>query len=274
MEPIPRLLVNESSRKTVLDVALEAVNVAGNILRERFQTALQVDQKGPRDIVTDVDHQVESEMLGLLCSEFPDFGVVAEESPHIQGNSPYTWVVDPLDGTRNFAAGIPHFATVVALMDGDEALLGITYDPLKEELFLAERGKGAMLNGKPIRVSTKLELKACLLGLDLGYVADTGVPVALEMLRHIWPSMQSVRLMGSAALGLAYAAAGRLDVYFHHRLSPWDMAAGSVQVVEAGGVLTDRYGGPFSLQAEGVIATNTTLHNGFLNAIRDVAGQR
>jgi myo-inositol-1(or 4)-monophosphatase len=270
-------------------VAIDAAHRAGQIIQDRFLTPKKVSFKGPANPVTDVDLAAEQAVLGVLRAEYPLFGILSEESPPLETGSPYTWVVDPLDGTRNYAAGIPHFCVVVALAasppapspslmergSGGEAevVLGVTYDPVREELFTAQWGQGACLNGKPIAVSSKLELAQALLGFDLGYV-DEGAGLALDMVRALWPGMQSIRLMGSSALGLAYAAAGRVDLYFHHSLAPWDVASGLLLVREAGGLVVDRQGQPGGLHTPSVIASSSHLIQRFLQATDGLAWRR
>jgi myo-inositol-1(or 4)-monophosphatase len=231
--------------------------------------------KGRADIVTDVDLAAEREILGLLRSEYPRFGILSEESAPIESESgsPYSWVIDPLDGTRNYANGIPHFCVVVALAQGEEMVLGVTYDPMREELFTAQAGQGAFLNGNAIAVSKQQEMGQCLLGFDLGYV-DEKAGLALDMMRSLWPGFQSMRLMGSSALGLAYAAAGRVDLYFHHALAPWDVASGLLLVREAGGEVVDRQGRRALLHTPSVIAASPHLIDRFLGATDGMAWRR
>ena len=251
------------SGKTAMEVATTAASLAGSILRDRFRTPKEVSFKGRADIVTDVDIAAEKAVLEVLRAEYPEFGILAEESKPIESESPFTWVVDPLDGTRNYANGIPHFCTVVALSYRDSPIVGVTYDPMREELFTAEQGKGAFVNGQPMTISESQVLAQALLCCDLGYV-DEKAGLALDLIRSIWPGMISLRLMGSAALGVAYAAAGRVDLYFHHSLMPWDIAAGHVLVREAGGVIVDKQGQPASLHTPSIIASNAQLVNNFL----------
>ncbi|MDP6228161.1 MAG: inositol monophosphatase family protein [Dehalococcoidia bacterium] len=258
-------LPNSRSGKSAMDVAVDATRISGRILQERFRTSMQVSFKGPTDIVTDVDLAAERAVLELLRKEYPSFGILAEESPPVESDSPYTWVVDPLDGTRNYANGIPHFCTVVALARGDEPVLGVTYDPVREEMFTAQEGQGAFVNGVRLSVSEGRDLGMALLCCDLGYV-DEKAGVALDMIRSLWPGLLGLRLLGSAALGVAYAAAGRVDLYFHHSLSPWDIAAGLVLVREAGGVVMDKQGRSASLRTPSVIASSSFLVDRFLQA--------
>ena len=253
-----------SSGKSAMEVAIGAAKVAGGILRERFRTTKEISFKGRADIVTDVDIAAEKAVLEVLRAEYPDFGILAEESQPIEAESPFTWVVDPLDGTRNYANGIPHFCTVVALAFQDFPIVGVTYDPMREEMFTAQQGQGAHLNGELLAISESVELSQSLVCCDLGYV-DEKAGLALDLIRSIWPGMISLRLMGSAALGVAYAAAGRVDLYFHHSLMPWDIAAGHVLVREAGGVIVDKQGQPANLRTPSIIASNAKLVKNFLD---------
>ncbi len=262
-EAAKRPLPATADGRSALDVALEAARAAGDIIRGGWDSDLQITFKGRNDIVTDADVAAEKAVLEILTNAFPDFGILAEESQPIDKTSPYRWIVDPLDGTRNYAQAIPHFCTMVALAEGEEVIAGVIYDPVREETFTAALGQGAFLNGAPITVSDTLEVSRALLGCDLGYV-DTRAGEALDLIRHLWPGLVSVRWMGSSGLGLAYAASGRVDLYFHHSLSPWDLAVGLILVKEAGGVVLDRQGQPASLRNPSVIAANPGLVSDFL----------
>ncbi len=268
-EPIPA----SKSGRSALDVSIDAARRAGEVIRQRFQTEKEVSFKGRADIVTDVDLAAEKAVMELVQAEYPDFSVLSEESPPIQTGSQYTWVIDPIDGTRNFAEGIPHFCVVVALARGDQMVVGVTYDPIKKELFTAQEGQGAFVNGEPIRASERQEMAECLLGFDLGYV-DEKAATALDMIRSLWPGFQSMRLMGSAALGMAYAAAGRIDLYFHHSLSPWDMASGILLAREAGGEVVDRQGQVANLYTPSVIVSSPRIIDRFLTATEGTEWRR
>ena len=251
--------------RSALDVALEATTTAGEIIRGGWDSDRQITFKGRADIVTDIDVAAEKAVLEILTSAFPQFGILAEESQPVAGESRYRWVVDPLDGTRNYAQSIPHFCTIVALAEGDDIVAGVVYDPVREETFTAAKGQGAFLNGAPITVSETTEIARSLLSFDLGYV-DEKAGLAIDMLRSLWPGMYSVRMMGSAGLGLAYAASGRVDLFFHHSLSPWDVAAGLVLAEEAGGRVVDRQGNKAGLFTPSVICSSPALVEGFLAA--------
>ena len=251
------------SDKTALYVAIEAADRAGESLRTNFQKASSVRHKGRANIVTDADLQAENSVKSLLQAEYPDHSILSEESEPVTGESEYTWILDPLDGTNNFSFGIPFFSTVLALASGSEVLLGIVYDPLRGELFLAQKGKGASLNNKRVSVSGKTAVRNSLIGLDLGYVDEKGKRL-LQFITGLWPDVYAFRIMGSGALGMAYAASGRLDLYFHLLLYPWELACGQLLVSEAGGVATNLEGKPLGMGEDAVIASNEALHAEFL----------
>ena len=264
-QPENEAITPSRSGRTALEVSIDAAQRAGQIIRERFLTEKEISFKGRADIVTDVDLAAEKVILDLVREEYPQFSILSEESNPIETGSPYTWVIDPIDGTRNFAEGIPHFCVVVALAKGSDMVVGVTYDPIKEETFTAELGQGAFLNGAPISVSERQEIPNCVLGFDLGYV-DQKSGTALDMIRFLWPGFQTMRLMGSSALGMAYAAAGRIDLYFHHSLSPWDSASGLLLAREAGGNVVDRQGNDANLFTPSVIVSSPHLIGRFLEA--------
>lgn len=258
---------------TAMDVAREAAQRAGSVVVDRMHGPMSINFKGRADVVTDVDMLAEEAALGYLREKYPDFGILSEESEPVLTGSSYTWVVDPLDGTRNYASGIPHLSVVVALAWKGEIVLGVTYDPIREETFSAERGKGADLNGVAISVSPRQEIPDCLLGFDMGYIGEPAV-TALDMVKDLWPGVQGIRIMGSGALGLAYAACGRMDIYFHHRLYPWDIASGLLLVREAGGSVVDRQGKPATLDSQSVIASSPHLIDRFLAATEGLEWRR
>ena len=255
-----------TSGKRASEVARDAARRAGQVLMDRFHMDKEVSFKSRGNIVTDVDTLVEGEILEILGREYPDMGILAEESAGARADAGYVWIVDPLDGTRNYASGIPFFSVVVGLALDGEVLIGVNYDPARDEMFEAERGKGAFLNGRPIRISEKSSIEDCIIGMDLSYNND-GAINGLDVIRSIWPGMQTARIMGSSALGIAYAAAGRTDLYFHHQLEPWDQVAGMLLVEEAGGTITDRTGKRANLYSDGLIASNSTLHAEFMHRI-------
>ena len=253
-----------TSGKTAMQVAKDVSLEAGEILARRFYQAKEVFLKGDNDFVTDVDREAEAVILGRLRREYPGMGLLGEESAGDRPDSGYVWIVDPVDGTRNYAWGIPFFSLVVGLALDGEALVGVNYDPMRKEMFHAERGGGAFLNGEPIRVSDKSSLGEAIVGMDISYAGDDGAANGLEVLRSLVGGVRSVRVMGSSALGISYAAAGRVDLYFNHRLEPWDQVAGLLLVEEAGGRITDRTGARADLLSDGLIASSTALHADFM----------
>jgi len=256
------------SGRGAYEVAVQAVREAGDIIMARFHGEKRISYKeGRSNIVTDVDVLAEGRITQILQQEYPHFGIMTEESDDIAGDLPYTWIIDPIDGTRNYAYGIPHFCVALALARGEELLLGISYDPVRRELFRAEKGRGAFLNDSPIAVSTRTSLGESLVGFDMSYDAEIGQEI-LGVASALWPGVVSVRVMGSAALGLAYVASGRLDMYFHLALYPWDLASGILLVSEAGGVVTELDGQPVGIQSKSIIAANRDIHQDFTGRSR------
>ncbi len=255
------------SGRSALEVATDAVREAGEVVMARFPGDKDISYKeGRSNVVTDVDLLAEEKIIAILRREYPDHGIMTEESEDIASQSPYTWIVDPIDGTRNYAYGIPHFCVALALACGEEIVLGVIYDPVREELFRAEKGSGAYLNDAPIAVSDRQSLSVSLAAFDLGYDPDIGQKM-LKVAGGLWPEVAAVRVMGSAALGLAYVACGRLDLYFHFSLYPWDLAAGIVLIGEAGGAVTEMEGQPVSIHSRTVVAANRKIHRDFVKKV-------
>jgi myo-inositol-1(or 4)-monophosphatase len=261
--------LSRSGREATV-VAAAAAQKAGEVLRTQFREERQVEYKGRANIVTDVDRRADIVLKTLLQSEFPDHGIISEESDPVKKSSEYTWILDPLDGTNNYSFGIPFFATIVALTCSDETLLGVIYDPLRGEMFAARRGGGAALNGRRVSVSKKTAVHDSLIGVDLGYAEEKGKRL-LEFMAGLWPRMYAYRIMGSAGLGMAYAACGRLDLYCHLLIYPWELACGELLVTEAGGVMTDWVGGPVIASESSIIAANEAVHADFLRVIAEAA---
>jgi len=216
---------------------------AGEILRLGYEKEHQVNYKGVIDLVTEIDHQSEDYLLGEIKRLFPGHQIVSEEAGIVSGREDEAWLVDPLDGTVNYAHGIPVFSVSIAYAQQGQVALGAVYDPMRDELFLAERGHGASLNGKPIKVSKATELRRSLLVTGFPYDAWSTPNNNLNYFGHFSKSSQGVRRLGSAALDLCYVAAGRFDGYWELSLSPWDLAAGSLIAAEAGATVTNLQGG-------------------------------
>ncbi len=263
MPELPRA----ASGRTAAEVARACAREAGRIAMAAFGARQDVLVKGRGNFLTETDLAAERAILEILRQEYPDHAVLAEETAGQAPRDGWLWVVDPLDGTHNFSRGIPYFATNIALCQGGEPLLGLTYAPTTGEEFFAQRGAGLTVNGQPARASTAQRLADCVLGADLGY-DDARAARMLELLAELWP-VQSVRVMGSAALGLAYAACGRYDLFLHHYLYPWDVAAGIVLVAEGGGAVRDRDGGPATIHSEGIVAGAPGAVSDLLERVHD-----
>ncbi|MCY3844523.1 MAG: inositol monophosphatase family protein [Acidobacteria bacterium] len=265
MTPVDPLLVA---------TAIEAVLRAGEIQLSRFRTDLTVTKKGPIDLVTEVDVEVESMFRALIRDRFPGHAIVAEELDANAAAEPGTshcWVFDPIDGTVNYAHGLPFFCASLALEIDGEASVAAVYDPLREELYTAERGGGARLNGEPLSVSSTGRLIDALLCTGFPYDVHETLDEVIGLFRTFVGRARAVRRLGSAALDLCYVAAGRLDGFWEQRLHPWDTAAGALIVTEAGGRTSGMDGGPFHPVEGHVVATNGRVHEEMLAAIRDTA---
>lgn len=256
---------------TVLDdyarFATEIARDAGAILRDRFGQPHEVRFKGTIDMVTEADRAAEALIAGRLRDAYADHLLLCEEGS--QGaalDSPYRWVVDPLDGTTNFAHGLPTFAVSIALEEAGLPIIGVVYDPMRDELFVSQRGGGATLNGEAIQVSLTDQLIASILVTGFSYDFERRGRQA-ETWRDFLTRVQAMRQTGSAALNLCYIAAGRLDGYWERGISPWDVAAGALMVTEAGGTVTDMGGGTFHSDDREILASNGRLHGDLLSII-------
>ncbi len=253
-------------------VAVEAALRAGAFLRSRFGERPRVSYKGSHtDLVTEMDRGAEAIILEALRSRFPDHRILAEESGAVPGRAPHRWIVDPLDGTTNYAHGLPIYGVSIALeLDGALAL-GVVYDPSREECFVAERGRGATLNAAPLRVSSTAALGESLLGTS--YPNDLLAAPRDNLAEHaaLIRRCRGVRTLGSAVVGLAAVAAGRLDGYWEQRLGAWDIAAGALLIEEAGGTVTALRGGPLDLSTPSIAASNGAIHGAMLAAVTEVA---
>lgn len=252
------------SGRQAIEVAIDSVHKAEDIVMDRFNTTKDFSFKGRANVVTEVDLLSEKSIIDALHQEYPYFRIKSEESGSSETESPYEWIVDPIDGTRNYLSGIPHFSITLALAYKGEIIIGVTYDPIRKELFQAQKGGGAYLNKEPISISNHTEINQSVVGFDMGY-SDKRASQGLEVAQKLWPGIQSIRVMGSAALGIAYAACGRIDLYFHHHLAVWDIAAGMLLVKEAGGIVVDRKGNETTQENDSIIASNPILIQSFLN---------
>ena len=251
------------ARSALLNVMVQAAMKAGRSLARDFGEVqnLQVSLKGPGDYVSQADRKAEEIILGELARARPTYSVLAEESGARKGtDGMHRWIVDPLDGTTNFLHGIPLFAVSIALERQGEIVAGVIYNPAMDELFTAERGNGAFLNDRRMRVAGRRGLSDCVIGTGVPHLGRGEHGKYLVELRNVMGEVSGVRRMGAAALDLAYVAAGRLDGFWEDGLSPWDMAAGIVMIREAGGFVSDREGGSKMFEKSNVIAGNERIH--------------
>jgi myo-inositol-1(or 4)-monophosphatase len=243
-----------------LATALLAARKAGEILRAAFGIEHDITYKGEVDLVTEVDAEAEQVIRNELLGTFPTHGMLAEEGGELAGEADARWIVDPLDGTTNYAHGLSIFCVSIALERAGEVVLGVVHDPMGEETFIAERGRGATLNGDPINVSDTGELIRALIATGLPY-DRAEMPEALELFGRFAATTRGMRRLGSTALDLCYVAAGRLEGYYERGIWPWDLAAGSVILEEAGGRLTNYRGDKLDLAGREIVASNGRLHS-------------
>lgn len=244
----------------MLNIAVRAARKAGDIIARSCDQVdtLKVRHKAENDFVSEVDHRAEQAIIATLLKAYPDHAILAEESGS-QGQSEYEWIIDPLDGTTNFLHGFPQYAVSIACRHKTQLQHAVVYDPFKQELFTASRGDGAQLNGKRIRISQRTSMSGALLGTGIPFSDEDTLAVHLNMMRDIIPGTAGIRRAGSAALDLAYVAAGRLDVFWEFKLKPWDMAAGILLVEEAGGLVGDFQGGFDYFSSGNILAANARL---------------
>jgi myo-inositol-1(or 4)-monophosphatase len=256
-------LPRSASGKSAVAVARQIARAGGALARAANALPKEERSKGRGNVVTETDYAVETLVQGILEAEYPDHAFLSEET-HAQTKADgWVWVLDPVDGTRNFASTIPVFCINVALCLDGVPQIGLTYDPLRREEFLAVRGRGLTVNGRPAEASTKERVADSVVCFDTSFHDERGRYV-LEMMRALWPGVQAMRIVGSAALGLAYAACGRFDLYTQPALQPWDIIAAILQIEEAGGTISDRDGKPAHLFSDSVIAGGSAVHADFL----------
>ncbi len=242
-----------------LELALAAAATGAEIVRAGFGRHTTTEQKGRLDPVTEIDKASEQAIVALLTRHRPEDGILAEEgsSRHSEGRR---WVIDPLDGTVNFIHGFPQVSVAIGLYDGDEPLAAVIHDPLRNEVFAAAAGQGATCNGVPIQVSGTSEMHRAVIVTGFPYDHDRHADAYGRVVTEVLREVNGLRRLGSAALDFAWLAAGRVDGYWEYSLSPWDMAAGALLVVEAGGAITEATGDSFSISSRHFVAANPHLH--------------
>lgn len=224
--------------------------------------------KARMDFVTEIDKESEIRLVRGLSAILPEAGFIAEEGTSQKKGSRFNWIIDPLDGTTNFIHGVIPFSISIALMDQEQLIIGVVHDPIQQESFYAWQGGGAWLNGNPIAVSSRKELSESLIATGFPYTDFSLIDPYMSSLRELMECTHGVRRLGSAAMDLAYVAAGRFDAFYEYHLKPWDVAAGTVLVKEAGGTVCDFRGEDNFLFGENYLCTNQLIHNEFLNLVR------
>ncbi len=254
-----------------LEVAQSLAREAGDYLRRHLDDRHLIRFKGEIDIVTEADQAAEEMIIGAIRSRCPGHDILAEESPATSHGSPFRWIIDPLDGTTNYSHGYPVFCVSIALEYKGVCVLGIVYNPMLAEMFTAVKGQGAFLNGKEIAVSRTAKMSRCLLATGFPYDIRHSSDNNLNYFEVMAMNAQAIRRAGSAALDLAYVAAGRFDGFWELKLKPWDMAAGCLLVREAGGRVSDIHGAEFTLDAPHVAASNGLIHDRMLTILGGAA---
>lgn len=257
-------------RDPIMNIAVEAARAGGNIIiraMKRLDT-IKIAEKRPNDFVTEVDQRVEQEIIATIRKAYPTHGFLGEEGGEIEGDD-YQWIIDPIDGTRNFIHGFPHFAISIAVTYKGKIEHGVIYDPIRQELFTATRGKGAQLNERRIRVSQRKHLEECLLATGFAYRhSDKTNPIPAKIFQAILPNCGDIRRPGAATLDLAYVACGRFDGFWELGLNIWDIAAGILLIKEAGGIVSDLNGGETYLKTGNVVAANPVIIRQLLKTIK------
>jgi myo-inositol-1(or 4)-monophosphatase len=262
-------------RKSYTAVAVNTASKAGEWIKTKVGNFRNLQfKKSPTDLVTEVDKGAEQMIRSLIATHFPEHAFLGEEegadglTPEQAQEKEFVWIVDPVDGTVNFVHGYPAFSVSIALAHKGEVIVGVVYDPSRDEMFVAEKGKGAYLHGKRLRVSGDGRLAESMVATGLPAVEEDAVR-NLEKMRIVRPSARAIRMAGSATIHLAYVAAGRLSGYWEYGLNVWDMAAGALLVTEAGGKITDLNGEPLTLRTRNILATNGLIHDELLDKVGD-----
>lgn len=251
-----------------LVIARQAALKAGKVLNNLFGRVNNITKKGEIDLVTEADLQSEKAILDLIKVHFPEDGILAEESGEFGHDSNQLWIIDPLDGTTNFAHSFPFFAVSIALQIEKKVVLGLVYNPYLGELFEAQRGEGAFLNGNPIKVSDTRDLRESLIATGFPYSVYKEPEVVMDLLKRMVVRAQGIRRPGSAALDLCYVASGRFDGFWEQGLQPWDTAAGSLIVEEAGGIVSDYKGENYSPFQKSIVASNPHIFKKMLDILQ------
>ncbi|BCA55296.1 Inositol-1-monophosphatase [Nitrospira sp. KM1] len=254
----------------LMSVAVAAARKAGALLQDYAETGFRIEHKNPINLVTDADHAAEQCIIDCIHAHFPSHGILAEErGSATRTDSRYRWIIDPLDGTTNFAHHFPMYAVSIGIEYDEQGQVGVVFDPTRDELFTATAGGGARLNGRPVWVSDTHVLDRALLVTGFAYNIRETPRNNLDHFSRFALRAQGLRRTGSAALDLSYVAMGRFDGFWEIQLSPWDMAGGTLILREAGGMITDLHGNPHSIHQPELVASNGLIHSAMLRVIKD-----
>ncbi|NVK21343.1 MAG: inositol monophosphatase [Kangiellaceae bacterium] len=257
------------------NIAVRAANRAGDFVAKAFgdRDRIIAQSKGINDFVSNIDRKAEQIIIDTIQLSYPEHAILAEESGHIEGkgdDAQVTWVIDPIDGTTNFLQGIPHFAISIAVKQNGKTVAAVVFDPIKDEMFSAANGEGAQLNNKRIRVSDKRKLDNAVLATGFPFRHHAQLDNYLEYFSTLLPLCSDMRRAGSAALDLAYVAAGRVDGFWEFNLAEWDTAAGILLVKEAGGLIGDVKGNPYSTKSKSILAANPGVFKHFMQTVKNI----
>ncbi len=257
----------------LLNIAVSAAEAAGAyIVRQAYLGKLEVAEKGLHDFVTQVDRTAEAMIIDHIRKHYPQHGILAEESGQHDTQHETQWIIDPIDGTTNFIHSIPHYCISIGISEAGKVMHGVVLDPIKQETFIASRGRGAFMNNKRMRVSNKQQLAGALLATGIPFGEACYRPqfaTYMEMLKRFMPQLAGIRRLGSAALDLAYVACGRYDGYWELNLKPWDMAAGTLLVQEAGGLISDLNGEHQYMKSGDIVAANPKVFKAMLQTMHN-----
>ncbi|MBM4136126.1 MAG: inositol monophosphatase [Nitrospira sp.] len=261
-----------NEKNEFLNIAINAARLAGKTILDNLGRIAKKDVglKAASDFVTRVDMESEQIIINTIKEYFPHHSFLAEESLKEAETDRYRWIIDPLDGTTNYIHGYPVFSVSIALEYNKDIIIGVIFDPLRDELFTAEKGRGAFLNGNSIRISSVSDFKDCLIATGFPFRKKGFIDLYLKLFKNIFNKVSDLRRTGSAALDLAYLACGRCDGFFEIGLSPWDIAAGAIMIQEAGGIVTDFGGGPDYLLTGNIVAGKPAIHDKLLEEIKNV----
>jgi myo-inositol-1(or 4)-monophosphatase len=252
----------------MLDKVIQIAKEAGGVAREGFRKNMQIETKGSlTNLVTEYDKKSEETIINFVKKEFPAHSILAEESGAQEKSSEYIWVIDPIDGTTNYAHGLPIFSVSIGVQKNNETIYGVVYDVMRDMVYSAEKGSGAFCNGKKLSVSANDDLRKSVLVTGFPYNVHENPDYAFERFTSFLKIARAIRRLGSAALDMCYVAEGVFDGFWEVSLNPWDMAAGKLLIEEAGGLVTNFKGEPISIYSKQILASNKLIHENMMKIL-------